>query len=138
MIDVVFLLLTFFVFSIVLMVRADVLNVNLPELVSGENAERVIPITIVITQSGELLINREPVEMGSVVEKVKALREELGEGPLVLAVDTGSQAGVMISLADVLTGGGLGEFSIIGKHASDGAATNTPATNQSGEVETGP
>ena len=48
MIDVVFLLLTFFVFSIVLMIRADVLDVQLPELTAGENAERVTPITIAI------------------------------------------------------------------------------------------
>jgi len=118
MIDVVFLLLTFFVFAIVLMVRADVLNVNLPELSSGRNADAVVPITIAITENGELLVNREMVVLDGIVEKVQAIRSEFGDGPLVLAVDTKSQAGIMIALADRLTGAGLGEFSIIGHKAA--------------------
>lgn len=119
MIDVVFLLLTFFVFSIVLMIRADVLDVRLPELRSGQNAERVVPITIVITESGELLINREPVELSGVVERVIRLRESQSDAPLLLAVDTRSPAGVMIELADTLTGAQLSEFSIVGREASE-------------------
>jgi len=79
----------------------------------------VNPITIAITEDGGLLINREPVEMGGVVERIEALRRDLGEGPLVLAVDTRSQSGVMIELADVLTGAGMGEFSIIGRRSVD-------------------
>lgn len=117
MIDVVFLLLTFFVFSIVLMVRADVLDVRLPELKSGQNAERVTPITIAITDTGALLINRESVVMGSVVDRVKLLRDAQPQAPILLAVDTRSPAGVMIELADTLTGASLGEFSIIGREA---------------------
>lgn len=117
MIDVVFLLLTFFVFSIVLMVRADVLDVRLPELRSGQNAERVTPITIAVTEAGELLINREPTEMALVVERVNLLREAQPDAPILLAVDTRSPAGVMIELADTLTGASLGEFSIIGREA---------------------
>ncbi len=114
MIDVVFLLLTFFIFAVVMMVRADVLDVNLPELASGRTAEQSIPITIAITESGELFINTESVELEGIVDRIGTLRRELGDGPLVLAVDTQSPAGIMIALADKLTGAGLGEFSIIG------------------------
>jgi biopolymer transport protein ExbD len=128
MIDVVFLLLTFFVFAIVLMVRADVLDVNLPELSSGRNADAVAPITIAITESGELLVNREAVGLDGVVEKVQAIKNELGDGPLVLAVDTKSQAGILIALADRLTGAGLGEFSIIG-HKAAPATTDIDASD---------
>jgi len=120
MIDVVFLLLTFFVFTMVLMVRADVLDVNLPEIGSGRSAESVIPITIAISDTGAIFVNSEAVDMDGVVERVEALRQELGEGALVLAVDTDSPAGVMIGLADVLTGAGLGEFSIIGHRQPEG------------------
>jgi biopolymer transport protein ExbD len=120
MIDVVFLLLTFFVFTMVLMVRADVLDVNLPELGSGRSAESVIPITIAISDTGAIFVNSEAVDMDGVVGRVEALRQELGDGALVLAVDTDSPAGVMIGLADVLTGAGLGEFSIIGHRQPEG------------------
>jgi len=128
MIDVVFLLLTFFVFAIVLMVRADVLDVNLPELSSGRPAEKTMPITIAITASGEYLLNGEPIELDRVVEGIHAIQGEagdgVGDGALVLAVDTQSPAGVMISLADTLTGAGLGEFSIIGHKAAPGVESS--------------
>jgi len=117
MIDVVFLLLTFFVFSIVMMVRADVLNVELPELASGVPAERVEPITIAVGDDGGLLVNREEAEMETVVGMVAAIRDEFPEAPIVLAVDVGSSSGVLIELADRLTGGGLGAFSILGQVA---------------------
>ena len=119
MIDVVFLLLTFFIFAVVMMVRADVLDVNLAELSSGHAAQSSIPIMIVIDEDGALFVNGEPMDMDGVVARVGSLREELGDGALVLAVDTQSPAGVMISLADVLTGAGLGEFSIIGHRRDD-------------------
>jgi len=117
MIDVVFLLLTFFIFAVVMMVRADVLDVNLPELAAGRAATQTIPITIAITDAGELFVNGEPVMLDAMVEHVQALQTKIDDGSksaLVLAVDTQSPAGVMISVADKLTGSGLGEFSIIG------------------------
>jgi len=128
MIDVVFLLLTFFVFSIVMMVRADVLNVELPELASGVPAERVEPITIAVGEDGGLFVNREETEMDSVVEMVIAIREEFPSAPIVLAVDVESSSGVLIELADRLTGGGLGAFSILGRVAGD-----VPAEDGGGE-----
>jgi len=119
MIDVVFLLLTFFVFSIVLMVRADVLDVNLPQLTSGRSAERTVPITIAINEAGTIFINRDEIQMDSVIERLQELKTELGDSPLVLAVDTQSDAGIMITLADKLTGAGMGEFSIIGNQSKE-------------------
>ena len=132
MIDVVFLLLTFFIFAVVMMVRADVLDVNLPELAAGHAAERTIPITIVIDETGSLFVNSEPVGLASIIEHVQSLNEQIGDGSattVVLAVDTKSPAGVMISLADALTSAGMGEFSIIG-HRSEDADSAVPAHEQ--------
>lgn len=118
MIDVVFLLLTFFVFSIVLMIRADVLDVRLPELTAGQNAERVTPITIAVNEAGEIVVNREPTPLDQVVERVLAMRESQPNAPLLLAVDVRSEAGVMIQLADRLVGAGLADFSIVGREST--------------------
>lgn len=117
MIDVVFLLLTFFIFSIVLMVRADVLDVNLPELSTGQSAERVVPITLAINADGSLVLNRETIDPESVVARLEELRANTPEAPIVLAVDTESDAGVLIGLVDRLTVAGIDSFSIIGKRA---------------------
>ena len=127
MIDVVFLLLTFFVFSIVLMVRADVLDVRLPELTAGQNAERVTPITIAVTDSGEIVINRETTTLEQVVETVNALRETQPDSPLLLAVDTRSTAGGMIELIDLLVEAGLSDFSIVGREAQPTESEPDPA-----------
>lgn len=119
MIDVVFLLLTFFVFSIVLMIRADVLDVRLPELTAGENAPRATPITIAIDESGVVFVNADPVEADAVAQVVGGLRADAPDAPILLAVDTRSDAGVLIALADALAGADLGDFSIVGRASGE-------------------
>ena len=122
MIDVVFLLLTFFIFSIVLMVRADVLDVQLPELSTEQSAEPVVPITVAVTETGSMLVNREPVEVKGVVGRLEALQLEFAGSPIVIAVDTHADAGVLIELVDRLTVAGIDSFSIIGQRAEPEAA----------------
>lgn len=118
MIDVVFLLLTFFVFSIVLMIRADVLDVRLPELTAGENAQRVTPITIAIDEQGILFVNAEQIAQDQIIARVGTLRTESPDSPILLAVDVRSDAGVLIQLADALVAAEMGDFSIVGREAS--------------------
>jgi len=126
MIDVVFLLLTFFVFSLVLMVRADVLGVTLPELASGTTPERVEPITITIMNDGSIRLGRDPFELGSVVGEIEARRTERPEAPIVLSVDTGAASGRLIELADTLSGAGFGSFSILGTPSDRADPTRAP------------
>ncbi len=117
MIDVVFLLLTFFIFSIVLMVRADVLDVQLPELSSNQSAESVVPITVAITETGSMLVNRDEITIDTIVERLESLQSEFPGSPIVLAVDTRADAGILIELVDRLTVAGIKSFSIIGQRA---------------------
>ncbi len=125
MIDVVFLLLTFFVFSIVLMIRADVLDVQLPELTAGENAERVTPITIAIDAQGSVFVNSEQIAQDQIIPAVSALRDESPGSPILLAVDVRSDAGVLIELADALVGAEMGDFSIVGREATPDQPTES-------------
>ena len=115
MIDVVFLLLTFFLFSLVLMVRADVLDVRLPELASGEAMERAEPIVVTVLEDGSLLVGGEEAAIESVVGTIEGIRVERPDAPIVLSVDTRSDSGTLIRLADTLSGSELGSFSILGK-----------------------
>lgn len=120
LIDVVFLLLTFFVFSVVLMVRADVLDVRLPELSAGRSAEGARTITVTIDDQGRVFVEGEAVGRGGVGERVRALRAERGEdSPILLAVDESGRAGDLIRLADELSAAGLGEFSVLGRPGPD-------------------
>ncbi|MEZ6164023.1 MAG: biopolymer transporter ExbD [Phycisphaerales bacterium] len=116
MIDVVFLLLTFFVFSIVLMIRADVLDVNLPDLTSGQNAERVTPITIARGRA-VYLNSRRPrrgrdCAGGGVAGRVTRLTDPArGRCPL--------RGGVLVELMDALVAAEIEDFSIVGRRSED-------------------
>jgi biopolymer transport protein ExbD len=61
LVDVIFLLLTFFIYAMMLMVRAEMVPVNLPELQSGVPATPAPAVTISIDAAGALYVDREPV-----------------------------------------------------------------------------
>lgn len=119
MIDVVFLLLTFFVFAMVLMVRADVLGVSLPELTSGQPAERIEPITVTLLGDGTLALLGEPIAAEALGEAVRRLRDERPGAPVLLAADVNADAGALIGLADRLVGAGVTQFSVVGRSAPE-------------------
>jgi len=120
MIDVVFLLLTFFVFAMVLMVRADVLGVSLPELTAGESAPRVEPITVTLLSDGSLALMGEAMTSEAFVDALIAARDERPDAPVLLAADTSADAGALIQLADRLVGAGITQFSVMGRRGAEG------------------
>lgn len=129
LIDVVFLLLTFFVFSMVLMVRAQVLDVELPALTAGRAGERTESITVAIDQSGGVFVDGRAVSIEDLPNAVAQRREDAGAGaevPILIAVDAGGRAGRLIEVADVLTGAGITRFSVVGQ-PEDTAPTIRPA-----------
>ncbi len=126
LIDVVFLLLTFFVFSIVLMVRADALDVRLPELVEGENAPTGPAVTVTVTEAGDIRVDSEPTPIESLAEITRARLDAIGTDRLLLAVDENAPSGTLIRVAGELARNGLGDFSVIGRPAET-TPTPTPA-----------
>lgn len=124
LIDVVFLLLTFFVFALVLMVRADVLDVALPELTSGRPARSEPAITVTLDQAGAVFLDGEPTDAADLPRLIEARREAHPAAPLLLAVDERAAAGDLLRITDTLVGAGLGEFSVIGR---PGEPTSPPA-----------
>lgn len=114
LVDVVFLLLTFFVFAMVLMVRAEVLDVTLPTLGAAESADAVAAVTITLDAEGRIYLNTEPVEREGLLE---ALRESLTESPdakIDIAADTACPAGDLLGVIDLLSEGGFGAFQLFG------------------------
>ena len=126
MIDVVFLLLTFFIFSVALMVRADVLGVTLPDLTSGQQAQRVDPITVTLRAGGAVSLMGEPVERDALMDAIRALRSDRPDAPVMLAADVDAGAGELIELADALVGAGITQFSVVGRRAADPQPANAP------------
>jgi biopolymer transport protein ExbD len=115
LIDVVFLLLTFFIFSMVLMVRA-------PEVASGPGADADAALTITVDADGRVFLDRVPVPLTELAQAVRARQAERGGASgsdqarprLLLAVDELGRAGDLIRVADTLAAAGITEFSILG------------------------
>ncbi len=130
LIDVVFLLLTFFVFSMVLMVRAQVLDVELPALTAGRAGERTESITVAIDQSGGVFVDGRAVAVEDLPNAIEQRLEQAGAAiPVLIAVDAGGRAGRLIEVADVLTGAGITRFSVVGQ-PEDAAPTIRPADDE--------
>lgn len=117
LIDVVFLLLTFFIFALVLMVRADALDIILPELGSGAAATRAESITVTLRQDGSVLVQGEPTPIEQAGARVTALLGEKPGSVVMLTADSRVPSGRLIELADRLVAAGVREFSVLGSPA---------------------
>ncbi len=122
LIDVIFLLLTFFVFALMVMVRADTLDIELPTMsAAGESADRNA-ITVTLTQDGVIRVNGEEVpshgaeadaavELGSGqpawVEAVRRAHEQQPEAAIVLIADERGLVGDLVALFNGLEEAGI-------------------------------
>jgi biopolymer transport protein ExbD len=133
LLDVVFLLLTFFIFALVLMVRAEVLDITLPRLTGGTPAEPGAAITVALDANGRVYVDGQWVDRDGMVDSIRATQQEHeAEGitpRLFVAADEGGRSGDLIALLDVLARSGLGDFSVVGRPrptASDGPPPEAP------------
>ncbi|MEO0482677.1 MAG: biopolymer transporter ExbD [Planctomycetota bacterium] len=116
LIDVVFLLLTFFVFSMVLMVRVDLLGVRLPDVTAGEPATPAEVVSIGVQADGSVTLDGEPLAAGeSIVERVRERLEAEPDATLYLIADTGAEFGGVVRLLDELRAAGFTEFNVVGR-----------------------
>jgi len=115
LLDVVFLLLTFFAFALMVMIRADVLDVDLPVVQAGRSsAEGPIPIVVSLTADGSYAIDGELIQSTPIIQAIETARKAHPEAPVVLEVDVASQSGQLIELVQMLRKAGIDSFSILG------------------------
>lgn len=117
LIDVVFLLLTFFVFSLVLMIRADVLDIRVPALVAGDPAARANVITIGLDSAGALYVDGQSVSSDQLVSHIRDAQLRSPDAKLLVAADVRTTSGALLNLIDQLVDAGLGEFSLVSSPA---------------------
>jgi len=120
LLDVIFLLLTFFIFSQVMLVRADLLPVNLPRFAAGATAaEADAALALTIDRRGQVYANFEPVTDA----RLTALLNDLAERDDPPRVYVGTEAGmgevdrlpVMLELVQQLRAAGIDNFSFVGQ-----------------------
>ena len=123
LLDVIFLLLTFFIYSFVLTVRAEVLPVELPALSAGRvPAEREIA-GITIGREGRVFLNREPISRQRLERRLARWAEQPDPPAVFLALDTEAggvdRAPILIDLIDTLRRIGIDNFRIVGRPNPD-------------------
>lgn len=131
LLDVVFLLLTFFVFALLLMVRADVLNVSLPALGAAQPAAGANTITITIDEAGAAHIDGEPVPVDDIAARTADRLSENPEARLLIAVDTRSRSSALMQVVNNLVAAEITDFALLGRTSEE------PAKNESAPAETG-
>ncbi len=117
LIDVVFLLLTFFVFALVLMVRVDVMGVQLPALGEADAAEAGPVISVTIARDGSARMDGEAVERETLAQAVRERLDAEQDARLFLVLD---ERGVIADLVDVmnrLRAEGITDLQVVGRPA---------------------
>ncbi len=101
LIDVIFLLLTFFIYAMVLMVRAEILPVPLESYISGTTAEPRQTISVTIAVDGNIYVGQTIVQLSNVAKVVAQQREASPESAVYLVVEDGE---AIVDRGPLLTG----------------------------------
>ncbi len=117
LIDVIFLLLTFFIYAMVLMVRAEMLPVRMPAFSSGTPAQPLPAVTITIDRAGALFFNREPIVLDDLLARLRVARAENPRTVVYIAPEEEGETDrlpVFLQLYDRLVRSGM-DIKLIGR-----------------------
>jgi biopolymer transport protein ExbD len=90
LIDLMTFLLTFFIYAVVMMVRVDMVPMQLKQFSSGRPAKPAPAATISLDLQGLVYFNKEKITLDELPGKVKAAREADPKTIVYLAVDAGN------------------------------------------------
>ncbi len=106
LIDVVFLLLVFFIYVMLSMVLHRGMAVSLPEADSSVTDTREY-VAVTIKDDNRLFVNQEETPMDAVAARVLALLETDADIPVYVEGDQKSHLGIAIGVLDRLRGAGI-------------------------------
>jgi len=89
LIDLMTFLLTFFIYAVVMMVRVDMVPMELKQFASGKPAKPLPAATISLDLNGAIYFNKDKVTIDEVAEKVKAAKQADPTTVVYLAVANG-------------------------------------------------
>jgi len=117
LIDVVFLLLTFFIFALMVMVRADTLDIELPTLSAAGRASAGESITVTLTSEGQIRVDGQeipadpaiqtPPQPPAWIRAVQAAKDAKPNASIVLIADERGRIGDLVGLFNGLREAGI-------------------------------
>ncbi len=119
LLDVIFLLLTFFIFSQAVLIRAHVLPVDLPGITSGETTEAARVAGITVDRHGAIYLNAQPVPMAALAGRLEELASQAEPPQVFLAIEDApgktDRGPLVVKLMEMLRSAGIEQFSIVGR-----------------------
>ncbi len=132
MIDVIFLLLTFFIYSLAMMISAQVLPVTLTTVTAGSAGGTTQPgqvQAITIDRQGSLFFNREPVDMSALNTRLRELSQRPDQPTVYLAMEaqgTTDRGPMLLQLIDQVRSAGINRFVIVGQKPAGAESSANP------------
>ncbi|MAE62055.1 MAG: hypothetical protein CMJ49_11945 [Planctomycetaceae bacterium] len=117
LLDVIFLLLTFFIFALVLMVRAHWIPVTLAKSDAGVTTGRTTNIVdITLDAQGKLYINREPITEQQLRARIIEIAKQPDKPNVYLALDqngTVDRAPIYDRVLEMILAAGIDQLNLI-------------------------
>jgi len=138
LLDVIFLLLTFFLYSQVLLIRVDVLPINLPRFAEATAAEQAEVLAITVDSAGELHANREPITEAALADRLRAAANRDPQPRVYLAVDAAmgrvDRAPIMLRLMNMINAAGVTDVAFVSQWSAgaSGAPASGPGASPAG------
>jgi biopolymer transport protein ExbD len=110
MIDMVFILLVFFLLTSVTVL--PIIDLELPPSDSEETAEE-IELIITIDESGSVTVNREPVAMNKLSAHLKELSKTVTIKEIIVRADKKLPFGTVVEVMDIARGAGFDSLSFM-------------------------
>jgi biopolymer transport protein ExbD len=110
LIDVIFLLLTFFIYAMVMLHPVRLLGIELPSLSAAESEQPAPAVNLAIEANGQVTLDRIPIEMNDVLPAIRAAVDADPRTQVYIAVDERGQTDrlpTFIALFDLLSNEGL-------------------------------
>ncbi|MHC4992245.1 MAG: ExbD/TolR family protein [Planctomycetota bacterium] len=116
LIDCVFILLVFFIYSMLAMTIQRGLVVQLPTAGAVET-NRDDAVVVTITGEGELLLNKQPVTLDSLPAAIEGVRESDRSARFVVNADARAEHGRVVAVLDRLKGLGVTQVMILAEES---------------------
>ena len=101
MIDVIFVILAFFIVSTLFLTRSEALDVNLPEA-STAQVESATEITVTIESNGNIALNRKNIQLENLQNSVRQLIKAKNQSVVLVNADKEVTHGKVIQVMDRL------------------------------------
>jgi biopolymer transport protein ExbD len=112
LIDVIFLLLIFFMVTTTLIDPSKRLDLQLPETKAAETDPKRMPVTIEMGAGGEMVLNGEPVTIGALEERLKRLGAAADRKSVLVRADRRLDYGRVVDVLGICRASGFYDVGI--------------------------